>query len=218
MVGSEYAESICNELVWPDSSISSRTRGWPKLLYQGSAGVGLLNNWDINVLPLNVSNDLDTLNQIRIGYPELQAIPAVRRHPALFELRSQHLPRGDTASREAVFERRNVELILDMVKNNQRRGRGRRRQRHHLVQPAAGERPRGVRHQPPLCYDRHIRAAGRQRQAIHELGRLEERDLRRLGTWWPQHFMTGQPVTITFSGSPNVYLPGAYASKPAETQ
>jgi len=35
-----------------------------ELLYQGSSGVGLLNNWDMNVVPLNVSTDPATLNQI----------------------------------------------------------------------------------------------------------------------------------------------------------
>jgi hypothetical protein len=32
--------------------------------YQGSAGVGLLNNWDINAIPLDVSNNTDVLDQI----------------------------------------------------------------------------------------------------------------------------------------------------------
>ena len=35
-----------------------------ELLYQGSSGVGLLNNWDVNVVPLNVSTDPVVLNQI----------------------------------------------------------------------------------------------------------------------------------------------------------
>jgi len=33
--------------------------------YQGSAGVGLLNNWDINAIPLNISTDYATLDNIR---------------------------------------------------------------------------------------------------------------------------------------------------------
>ncbi|MCX6612713.1 MAG: TonB-dependent receptor, partial [Acidobacteria bacterium] len=35
-----------------------------ELLYQGSSGVGLLNNWDINVVPLNISTDTAVLNQV----------------------------------------------------------------------------------------------------------------------------------------------------------
>lgn len=33
--------------------------------YQGNAGVGLLNNWDINVVPLNEASDSATLDNIR---------------------------------------------------------------------------------------------------------------------------------------------------------
>nr|MDQ2900173.1 TonB-dependent receptor [Acidobacteriota bacterium] len=35
-----------------------------ELSYQGSAGVGLLNAWDINTIPLNISSDRATLDQI----------------------------------------------------------------------------------------------------------------------------------------------------------
>jgi hypothetical protein len=49
-------------------------------IYQGSAGVGLLNNWDINVVPLNVASDYTTLDNIRRNiqnfkpYPQFGAI------------------------------------------------------------------------------------------------------------------------------------------------
>jgi hypothetical protein len=33
--------------------------------YQGSAGVGLVNRWNINAVPLNISTDINELNQIR---------------------------------------------------------------------------------------------------------------------------------------------------------
>ena len=32
--------------------------------YQGQSGVGLINSWDINAIPLNVSNDTNVLNTI----------------------------------------------------------------------------------------------------------------------------------------------------------
>ena len=49
-------------------------------IYQGSAGVGLLNNWDINAVPLNVASDYATLDNIRRNvqnfkpYPQFGAI------------------------------------------------------------------------------------------------------------------------------------------------
>ena len=46
-----------------------------ELLYQGSSGVGLLNNWDINVLPLNVSSDPVQLEIIRTQYQNFKPYP-----------------------------------------------------------------------------------------------------------------------------------------------
>ena len=44
-------------------------------MYQGSAGVGLLNNWDMNVVPLNVSSDYATLDNIRRNYQNFKPYP-----------------------------------------------------------------------------------------------------------------------------------------------
>lgn len=51
--------------MWSAGVQHQLSRSWLfELLYQGSSGVGLLNNIDINVVPLNVSTDLTVLNQI----------------------------------------------------------------------------------------------------------------------------------------------------------
>src|SRR5438046_4802269 len=44
-------------------------------IYQGSAGVGLLNNWDINVVPLNVASDYATLDNIRRNAQNFKPYP-----------------------------------------------------------------------------------------------------------------------------------------------
>jgi hypothetical protein len=44
-------------------------------IYQGSAGVGLLNNWDINVVPLNVASDYATLDNIRRNVQNFKPYP-----------------------------------------------------------------------------------------------------------------------------------------------
>lgn len=46
-----------------------------EVMYQGSSGVGLLNNWDINVLPLNVASDYATLDNIRRNYQNFKPYP-----------------------------------------------------------------------------------------------------------------------------------------------
>ena len=43
--------------------------------YQGSSGVGLLNRWDINQIPLNVASDFATLDRIRNQYQNFRPYP-----------------------------------------------------------------------------------------------------------------------------------------------
>jgi hypothetical protein len=44
-------------------------------IYQGSAGVGLLNNWDINAIPLNIASDYATLDNIRRNAQNFKPYP-----------------------------------------------------------------------------------------------------------------------------------------------
>ena len=44
-------------------------------IYQGSAGVRLLNNWDINAVPLNVASDYATLDNIRRNLQNFKPYP-----------------------------------------------------------------------------------------------------------------------------------------------
>ena len=43
--------------------------------YQGSAGIGLLNNWNVNVVPLDISNDPARLQQIFQNYQNFRPYP-----------------------------------------------------------------------------------------------------------------------------------------------
>jgi hypothetical protein len=46
-----------------------------ELSYQGSSGVGLLNRWDINQIPLNVSSDPAQLERIRVAAQNFKPYP-----------------------------------------------------------------------------------------------------------------------------------------------
>lgn len=46
-----------------------------ELNYQGSAGVGLLNRWDINLVPLDISTDFATLERVRTQYQNFRPYP-----------------------------------------------------------------------------------------------------------------------------------------------
>ena len=52
-----------------------RTNLLVELIYQGSSGVGLLNNWDINAIPLNTSSDYATLDNIRRNAQNFKPYP-----------------------------------------------------------------------------------------------------------------------------------------------
>jgi hypothetical protein len=44
-------------------------------IYQGSAGVGLFNNWDVNAIPLNIASDYATLDNIRRNAQNFKPYP-----------------------------------------------------------------------------------------------------------------------------------------------
>ncbi len=179
------------------------------LLYQGSAGVGLLNNWDINVLPLNVSSDFTTLNQMRIAYQNYKPYPQFGSiqhysnyahstyHGATLRFEKRYA-RGVTLNSFWTWSKTIDEADEDggaggITWYNRRLEKGRAGFdiSHRFVTTATWELPVGK--------GRKFLNAGGWKNAL-------------LGGWelvMSQHFMTGQPVTIGFSGSPNVYLPGA---------
>ena len=104
------------------------TQNWLlEATYQGSRGVGLLNGWDINQIPLNISTDPNVLRTIFQSRQNLQAVSAVRNDSPLLELRGQllsrrHIPRG-----EAILGRPGVERVLHVLEVAEQR---RRRRRH----------------------------------------------------------------------------------------
>jgi hypothetical protein len=58
---------------WPAGFQYQFTGTWlAELLYQGSSGIGLLNNWDINVVPFDVSTDFARLDLIRRQYQDFR--------------------------------------------------------------------------------------------------------------------------------------------------
>ena len=52
------AQTVTGTMNWTGGFQYEFSGSWlAELIYQGTAGVGLLNNWDINVVPLHVSTD-----------------------------------------------------------------------------------------------------------------------------------------------------------------
>jgi hypothetical protein len=178
--------------------------------YQGSAGVGLLNNWDLNVVPLDVSRDFATLDGIRRAYQNFRPYPQFgglqhysnyghntyhgltarveKRYSTGLTLNSFYTwsktlndtDADDTGASGITFYNRSLE-----------KGRANYDIHHRWVTTFTYDLPWGK--------GRKFLNTGGWKNAL-------------LGGWelvWIQTFQTGPPFTVSFAGSPNVYLPGA---------
>ncbi|HUQ95382.1 MAG TPA: hypothetical protein VM120_27130 [Bryobacteraceae bacterium] len=180
-----------------------------EVLYQGSSGVGLLNSWDVNVVPLNISTDLTTLNQIfnaTQNYKPYTQFGTIR-HYSNYGHNTHH-------SGMLRFERRfaqgltlNAFYQLGKTINNAdddgdaggitfynrslEKARASYDISHRFVSVMTYELPFGK--------GRKWMTGGRVSNWV-------------LGGWdfaWTQTFQSGPPTTVTFGGNPNRYLPGA---------
>ena len=167
----------------------------------------LLNNWDINAIPLNISTDPAVLQQIFQASQNFRPYHAVRRHPALLQLWPQHLPRGDSPDGEALLSRVLPERVLHVLETindvdsdgggsgitfyNRRleKGRANYDTTHRFVSVFIAQLP-----------------FGKGRKYLQSGLRTKI-----LGGWdfmYSHTLQTGVPVSITFAGSPFNYLPG----------
>jgi hypothetical protein len=180
------------------------------LSYQGSAGVGLLNRWDINQIPLNVSNDPVVLEQIRRAsqnfkpYPHFGAISHYSNyghssfHSGTVKL-ERRMSRGISFTSFYTFGKSIDEDSDDSAAGgltyyNRRLEKGRSDFdiRHRWVTYALWELP-----------------FGRGKKWMRDANWLVNGVL---GNWELNVIQTlenGTPFGFTFGGSPNVYLPGA---------
>lgn len=180
-----------------------------ELLYQGSSGVGLLNNWDMNVLPLDVSNDPVRLEQIRQQYQNFRPFPQFGSiqhysnyghntyHGATLRVEKRYSA-GLTVTSFYTWSKTINDVDEDggaggITWYNRRLEKGRAGYdiNHRWVTTMTYELPFGR--------GRRFLNTGGWRNAL-------------LGGWelvGSQHFQTGPPLTVGFAGSPNRYLPGA---------
>jgi hypothetical protein len=180
-----------------------------EILYQGSSGVGLLNNWDMNVVPLNISSDLGTLNQIANAvqnykpYPQFGSI----QHYSNYGHNTHH-------SGMLRFERRFSQgltlnafyqlgkTINDADDDGTASGitfYNRRLEKARANYDISHRFVSVMTYEPPFGRGRKWMSGGGVSNWI-------------FGNWdfaWTQTYQSGPPTTVTFGGSPNRYLPGA---------
>ena len=177
--------------------------------YQGSAGVGLLNNWNINVVPLNVSSDPARLQQIFQNYQNFKPYPQFGNinHYSNYGHSTYH---GGTWR---VEKRYSSGITLNAF---------------YQFSKALNDADDDGTASGITWYNRRLEKARASYDIQHRFVSIFTWDLpfgkgRRwmsgggwkdwiLGGWdgaWTQTYQSGPPVTVTFAGSPNNYLPGA---------
>ena len=108
-----------------------------EMMYQGQSGVGLINNWDMNVIPLNISSDPAVLNNIFTQtqnfkpYPQFGSVNLFSN----FGHNSYHSATARVEKRYCLW--RDVQRLLHLRQDDYRSGGRDGRQRHHLLQPAS---------------------------------------------------------------------------------
>jgi hypothetical protein len=179
-----------------------------EVLYQGSSGVGLLNNWDINVVPLNVSTDRAQLTTIRNSYQNFKPYPQFGgiQHYSNYGHNSHHgmtvrvdkrYSSGFTVNSFWTWSKSINDVDDDggaggitWYNRSLEKGRASYDIRHRWVST--------ITYELPIGSGKKYMSSGRIKNAI-------------FGGWelmYGQTFQTGPPFTVSFAGSPNLYLPG----------
>ena len=182
--------------------------GWLiDLNYKGAAGVGLLNYWNINVLPPDVSSDPVELEDIRQRYQDFRPYPqfGTIRHFSNYGHNTYH---GATLRVERRFNQGfSLNAFYTRSKSinngdNDRNANGvtfynrsldKARASHDITDRFVG----WVTYELPLGKGKKWMNTGSVANAV-------------LGGWeivWTQTLQSGQPFTVGFAGSPNRYLP-----------
>jgi hypothetical protein len=177
--------------------------------YQGSAGVGLLNNWNINVAPLDISRDPVQLQQIFQNYQNFRPYPqfGTINHYSNYGHNTYH---GGTWR---VEKRYSSGMTLNAFYTYSK-----------AINDADDDGTAGG----ITWYNRRLEKARANYDIQHRVVSVFTYDLpfgkgRRwmngggwknwiFGGWdgaWTQTWQSGPPVTVTFAGSPYNYLQGA---------
>lgn len=180
-----------------------------ELMYQGSSGVGLFNNWDLNVVPLNISSDPVRLEQIRQQYQNFRPFPQFGsiQHYSNYGHNTYHgmtlrfekrYSQGMTINSFWTWSKSLNDVDDDggatgitFYNRSLEKGRASYDIHHRWVSTITYELPVGK--------GRRFASGGGWKDAV-------------IGGWelvYSQTFQTGPPFTVGFAGSPNRYLPGS---------
>lgn len=176
--------------------------------YQGQGGVGLLNSWDMNVIPLDISRDLNVLNQI---FTASQNYKPYRQFGAinLFSNYGHNTYHGGTVRVEKRYSAGlsfNAFYTYSKSLNESEADAGDNGVTFYNRRLEKGRSSTDIRHRfvSVMSYELPF---GRGRRFMNEGAAWNHL----FGGWeltWTQTFQSGQPFTVGFGGSPNRYLNG----------
>lgn len=197
---------------WSGGLQHELTANWlVELMYQGTAGVRLLNSWDINSIPLDISKDPAVLTQIYQAtqlykpYPQFGSIAHYSNyghntyHAATVRVEKRYSAgitlQGFYTYSKTLDESDNDGLATGITWYNRslEKGRAGYDMRHRFTNILTYELP-----------------LGKGRFWLNKGGIVNQL----VGGWsfnWVQTFESGLPTSVTFAGGPNKYLPqGVY--------
>ncbi|MBS1827284.1 MAG: TonB-dependent receptor [Acidobacteria bacterium] len=176
--------------------------------YQGQSGVGLINSWDMNVIPLDISRDLNVLNQI---FTASQNYKPYRQFGGIshFSNYGHNTYHGGTIRVEKRYSGGlsfNAFYTYAKTLNETEADSGDNGVTFYNRRLEKGRSSTDIRHRfvSVMSYELPF---GRGRKFMNQGALLNHV----LGGWeltWTQTFQSGQPFTVGFGGSPNRYLNG----------
>ena len=176
--------------------------------YQGQSGVGQINSWDINAIPLNISTDTATLNNI---FANQQNFKPYRQFGSIqhFSNYGHNTYHGATLRVERRYASGlsfNAFYTLAKTLNEVESDGGDAGVTFYNRRLEKGRSSTDIRNRfvSVMSYELPF---GQGRKFLNAGGAADHL----LGGWeltWTQTFQSGQPFTANFAGSANRYLPG----------
>jgi hypothetical protein len=176
--------------------------------YQGSAGVGLLNNWNINVLPLDVSNDPVRLQQIFQNYQNFRPYPqfGTINHYSNYGHNTYHGGTWRVEKRYSAGITLNAFYTYSKTINDADDDGGASGITFYNRRLEKARASYDIQHRFVGLFTWDL-PFGKGRQWMNSGGWKDWF----FGGWngaWTQTYQSGPPVTVRFEGSPFNYLPG----------
>jgi hypothetical protein len=184
------------------------TQNWLlEATYQGSSGVGLLNSWDYNAIPLNISSDEAVLRQIRTSAQNYRPFPnfGTITHYSNYGHNSYHGGTFRVEKRYSAGLTLNAFYTFSKALNDGDNDGGMNGVTFYNRALEKARANYDIRHRfvSVMTYEIPV---GRGRPFMNTGGWKNAL----LGGWdiaYTQTFQSGPPFEIVFDGSPNLYLP-----------